>query len=306
MTSPQSGDEVHHVVPTDSFLQRLDTYLTGTLPDVSRAKVQRLIEEGRVLLNGKKVKASLRVSPGDTIDVSFPPPELLDLKAEPIPLKLIHEDRWLAVIDKPAGLVVHPAPGHPSGTLVNALLHHMKKLSGVAGPYKPGIIHRLDKDTSGLLLVAKDDVTHRAVSRQFADRSVRRVYQAIVKGVMQQEQGTIAAPIGRDPHRRQRMTVRFGAGREAETRYKVLKRFKAATYVELYPQTGRTHQLRVHLAYVGHPLLGDQRYGVHGGVDRQALHAHRLGFLHPGTGKPVDYVSPFPKDLSQVLKQLPH
>jgi len=295
---------LHHRVPERAPGQRLDQYLVGVIPDISRAKVQRLIERNHVLINGKRPKASCRVSPGDGISVTFPPPDIQELAPEPIPLKIVHEDRWLLVIDKPAGLVVHPAPGHPSGTLVNALLHHVKKLSAAAGPFKPGIVHRLDKETSGLLLVAKDDATHRAVSRQFAERTVRRVYQAIVKGLIPQEQGTIAAPIGRDPHRRQRMTVRYGSGREAETRYRVLKRLNGATFVELYPQTGRTHQLRVHLAHLGHPLLGDERYGVRGGLDRQALHAHRLGFFHPGTRRNVDYRSPLPKDLREALKKL--
>ncbi len=296
--------ELHVDVPAGALSQRLDQYLTMIIPDTSRSNVQRWIEQRRVTVNGRPQKSSHRISPGDRIDVSIPPPEILDLEPEPIPLKIVHEDKWLLVVDKPAGLVVHPAPGHRSGTLVNALLAHGTALSSSAGSFKPGIVHRLDKDTSGLLVVAKDDKTHRAVSRQFADRTVKRVYQAIVKGVVQRDEGTISAPIGRDPHRRQRMTVLYGASRDAETRYKVIRRFPAATFLELTPQTGRTHQLRVHLAHVGHPILGDQRYGVKAGLDRQALHAHRLGFLHPGSRKKVEFVSPLPADLRGMLKKL--
>jgi 23S rRNA pseudouridine1911/1915/1917 synthase len=208
------------------------------------------------------------------------------------------------VVDNPAGLVVHPGAGHAEGTLVNALLAHGPKLSGRGGPVKPGLVHRLDKDTSGIMVVAKDDATHWNLSRQFAGRSVLRVYQAVVRGRMQRDEGTIDAPIGRHPVQRKKMAVRRDSERDAITKYKVLKRFKEATLVELYPQTGRTHQLRVHLASIGHPILGDTEYGVSGGFSRQALHAHRLGFVHPGIEQRVEFVSPLPRDLERQIARL--
>ncbi|MCM8812036.1 MAG: RluA family pseudouridine synthase [Candidatus Omnitrophica bacterium] len=306
MTGPVAFTDIRRFrVPPEERSTRVDLFLSGRNPDLSRARIQQLMKEGRVFINGEPCEPSDRIAPEDRIDMEVPPPAGLALKPEAIPLSVLYEDRWLLIVDKPAGLVVHPAPGHPAGTLVNALLGRGLALSSMAGPFKPGIIHRLDKDTSGILVVAKDDATHRAISRQFSDRSVERVYQAIVKGVVAQDEGTIREPIGRDPKRRQKMTVRSGAhSREAITRYRVLKRFSNATFLELYPQTGRTHQLRVHLAHVGHPILGDRRYGAQQGAPRQALHAHRLGFTHPATRKKVRFVSPLPEELQQTLKRL--
>ncbi len=292
---------IHHVVPPDTPSQRLDRYLTTVVPKTSRAFLQRLIEEDRVRVNDRVVKASHRVSPGEKLWVEIPPPEPMELQPEAIPLSIIYEDEWLLIVDKPAGLVVHPAPGHSGGTLVNALLAHAKQLSTLAGPFKPGIVHRLDKDTSGLLVVAKDDHTHRKLARQFANREVRRVYLAWVKGAVTQEEGTIEAPIGRHPVNRQRMAVRYEASREAITRYRVLKRFPTKTLLELTPQTGRTHQLRVHLAHLGHPILGDSRYGIKGDFPRQALHAHRLGFHHPGKEIWLEFTSLPPADLKEKM-----
>ena len=292
----------HHVVPPEAIPQRLDRYLTGILADSSRAQIQKWIAQGNVRVNGKMLKSSHRIVPGEKLSIEIPPPAVSELKPEPIPLKILYEDKHLLVVDKPAGLVVHTAPGHPSGTLVNALLAHGGRLSSVAGPFKPGIVHRLDKDTSGLILVAKDDATHRHLSEQFASRKVHRVYLALVQGAVRQQEGTIDAPIGRHPVKRQRMTVRFDAARDAITRYRVLKRFSHATFLELTPQTGRTHQLRVHLAHLGYPILGDTRYGIRGGFDRQALHAHRLGFQHPKTGRWVEFESPWPGDLALAIE----
>ncbi len=295
---------IEHQVPADAYSERLDQYLARVIPETSRSQIQRLLREGHVRLNGQKPKAARRIVPGDRLQIEIPEPTPLELKPESIPLRILYEDKWFLIVDKPAGLVVHPAAGHFSGTLVNALLGHGAKLSSVAGSFKPGIVHRLDKDTSGLMVVAKDDRTHRHLSRQFASRQVRRVYLTIVQGVVRQDEGTIEAPIGRHPVHRQKMAVRSDAGREAVTRYRVLKRFARATFLELLPQTGRTHQLRVHLAHIGHPILGDLRYGAAGGLSRQALHAHCLGFIHPAQGKQVEFTSPFPGDLQGALKKL--
>jgi 23S rRNA pseudouridine1911/1915/1917 synthase len=277
-----------HVVPPGTPSQRLDRYLAQALKDHSRAQIQRWIAEGCVRLSGRRLKASHRVVSGEELEIEIPPPEVSDLKAEKIPLDKVYEDEYLLVINKPAGMVVHPAPGNPTGTLVNALLAHSSSWSAEAGPFKPGIVHRLDKETSGLLVVAKDDRIHRDLSRQFAERKVLRLYLAVVQGSPARDEGTISAPIGRHPVRRQKMSVQYGTGREAVTRYRVLRRLRRAAVLELSLQTGRTHQVRVHLAHLGHPLLGDMRYGVLGGFSRQALHACRLGFEHPHTGRLPD------------------
>ncbi|MBI1952616.1 MAG: RluA family pseudouridine synthase [Candidatus Omnitrophica bacterium] len=291
---------LRHAVPSAAPADRLDRYLARLIPKSSRVQIQRWIADGRVQVNGKRVKPSHRIAPAEEILVEPPPPEISTLKPEAIPLAVLYEDDQLLVVDKPAGLVVHPAPGHPTGTLVNALLGRGGKLSKMAGGFKPGIVHRLDKDTSGLILVAKDDETHRALSEQFASGEVEKVYLALVKGSVAQDEGTIEAAIGRHPVKRQQMAVREDTGRRAVTRYKVLKRLKGATLLELYPKTGRTHQLRVHLAHLGHPILGDARYGLQAGLPRQFLHAHRLKFLHPAKNRWLTFTSPLPPDLVNV------
>ena len=295
-----------HTVPPGTAPDRLDRYLTMVVPGLSRSKAQRIIIDGRVRLNGRPVKKpSHRLFPGAGLSVELPPPEeSSELKPQSIPLQILHEDEFLLVLDKPAGLVVHPGAGHSDGTLVNALLAHAPKLSGRGGPFRPGLVHRLDKDTSGLMVVAKSDETHWKLSQQFAGRDVLRVYLAIVRGRVQRDEGTISAPIGRHPVQRQKMAVRHDSERDAVTRYKVLKRFRDASLLELYPQTGRTHQLRVHLASIGHPILGDREYGVAGGFSRQALHAHRLGFRHPGIEQYVEFTSPLPPELQKALERL--
>ncbi len=294
-------------VPYGDPPDRLDRYLAHTVPGISRSKVQKLITDGKVRVNGRPLRRpSYQLMGGEEIQME--PPELEAasemLKPQKMPLNILHEDEWLLVIDKPAGLVVHPGAGHSDGTLVNGLLAHSAKLARRGGEVKPGLVHRLDKDTSGIMVVAKDDQTHWNLSKQFEGRSVTRIYQAVVRGRMERDEGTISAPIGRHPTQRKRMTIRHDSERDAITKYKVLRRFKEATFVELYPQTGRTHQLRVHLASIGHPILGDAEYGVMAGFSRQALHAHRLGFVHPGIEQRVEFVSPLPKDLKREISRL--
>ena len=315
MATPSQPPEkvIRHTVPGGVVPDRLDRYLTTVVAGATRSSLQRVIEQGFVRMGKIRLKSSHRVAAGEEYVIEIPPRATVELKAEKIPLQIIHEDDFLLVIDKPAGLVVHPGAGHSSGTLVNALLGHASKLSRRGGAERLGLVHRLDKDTSGLMVVAKDDRTHLALANQFEGRSVLRVYLAAVRGVVQQDEGTIEAPIGRHPLERQRMAVRYGGGRESVTRYRVLERFSKATLLELKPETGRMHQLRVHLAHLGHPLLGDAQYGVAGGPSaglrtgfrRQALHAHRLGFRHPGVQQWVEFVSPLPPDLKRQIAKLP-
>ncbi len=296
---------LRHTVPPHVHPERLDRYLARIFPALSRSRLQRLILQGRVRAGERKVqRPSYPVHPGQEFLVEVPEEETPTLRPERIPLEVVHEDEFLLVVDKPAGMAVHPGAGRSSGTLANALLGYGARLSAMGGAVKPGLVHRLDKDTSGLLVVAKDDGTHWKLSQQFAGRQVRRVYLAVVQGVVPRDEGTIAAPIGRHPTRRTRMAVRYEGGRESVTRYKVLRRFPRATLLELTPETGRMHQLRVHLASIGHPILGDREYGVAGGFSRQALHAHRLGFRHPGLDRWVEFVSPLPKDLERDLECL--
>jgi 23S rRNA pseudouridine1911/1915/1917 synthase len=297
---------IRHPVALDAAPERLDRYLTRIFTNRSRSQIQRWIAQGRVRSADMPLKASHRIKPGEILEIAVPPipTEPSSILPEPIPLSIIYEDEHILVVDKPAGMVVHPAPGHPTGTLVNALLSYVNRLSQVAGPLKPGIVHRLDKETSGLLVVAKDDTSHRALARQFAERLVLRQYLAVVKGQVASDEGTIQIPIGRHPIHRQRMSVRWEGGRDACTRYRVLRRFLQASLLELSLHTGRTHQVRVHLAALGHPLLGDRRYGVHGGCPRQALHAHRLGFIHPATDRWMVFHAPLPPDLDQFIRTL--
>ncbi len=261
--------------------------------------------------NGVVVKASYRVQRHEQITIDIPTPIATAVDAEDIPLAIVYEDDDLLVIDKAAGQVVHPAPGHRGGTVVNAVLHHVPDLAGVGGELRPGIVHRLDKDTSGLLLVAKNDRTHRALQQQFKARTVHKVYVALLEGVLTPRQGTIDAPLGRDPRQRQRMAVLLQPGsqhaRPATTRYQVQTYFSAYTLVEAEPLTGRTHQIRVHFQYIGFPLVGDRVYGHRKqrlACPRQFLHAQRLGFQLPATGQFVEFFAPLPPDLQAVLAQL--
>ncbi len=305
------GKRIELVVPEVKV--RVDKFLADHLPELSRSAAQRLIDQGRATVNGEPVKSSYKVSAGDRVVAMLPEAESPELLPEAIPLPIAYEDEYLLVVDKPAGMVVHPAPGHPGGTLVNALLAHCPDLAA-PGDDRPGIVHRLDRDTSGLIVVAKSEKVRRALQRQFRERQVHKAYLALLDGYLQPAWGRIEAPVGRDPHHRQRMAVLAG-GREAVTEYHVLEQFghpvgPAAgdyTLVEAQPLTGRTHQLRVHFASIDHPVVGDGVYGRHRcrlPLSRQFLHAWRLSFKHPVTGDQVQLEAPLPKDLSTVLDLL--
>lgn len=291
---------------------RLDVYLVTQVPDHSRSWLQRQIKAGHVEVNGRtggKVKPSLALEPGDVIVAGLVPQTALIATPEPMPLTILHEDAWVVAIDKPAGLTVHPGSGERGGTLANALAHHFQQLAEGFGPERPGIVHRLDKHTSGVILVAKDDHTHAELARQFRERTVRKEYHTVVKGVLDLDRDVISAPIG--PHRRlrERMAVRMDVGRPSESRYEALERFAAHTYVCVRPKTGRTHQIRVHMASIGHPVIADHAYGgadqrISDVIARQALHAHRITFEHPGTGQETTFESPLPDDFEALLAKL--
>ena len=282
---------------------RLDKYLTQVLPQFSRAYLQKLIGQGYVLVNGQVTRASQRLSEAYRITVHLPPSPGHPL-AEPIPLTVVYEDADILVIDKPAGLTVHPAPGHPSHTVVNAILAHCPGLASSDEPVRPGIVHRLDKDTSGLMVIAKKDSAREYLVRQFKGRTVTKGYLVLVKGRLSPEQGTIEAPIGRDPHRRQRMAI-VEVGKEATTRYHVRKYLDSYTLLEVIPLTGRTHQIRVHLSAIGYPVVGDSVYGIRSThVNRQFIHAFRLGFRLPSSEQYREFTSPLPADLGKALEHL--
>jgi 23S rRNA pseudouridine1911/1915/1917 synthase len=278
------------------------------LPHLSRARVQALLEDGCIVLDGAAAKPAQKLRAGQRVRVAEPEPEEAQPRPEAIPLAVVYEDAQLLVIDKPAGLVVHPGAGRSSGTLVNALLHHVKDLSGVGGVLRPGIVHRLDRGTSGLMVVAKNDAAHRALAAQFASRSVEKEYLALVLGVPKRKAAEIALPIGRDPVHRRRMSVRAPRGREARSRYELVESLRGAALLRVRIFTGRTHQVRVHLASIGHPIAGDATYGGRRvplpGLVRPALHAARLAFTHPGTGERLEFTSPLPGDLQAVLEGL--
>lgn len=285
--------------------RRLDVVIAGHVPTLSRSRIAHLASEGRVRVDGRVRKAAFRVRPGQAVEVAVPPPAPSELRPEAIPLEIVLEDAALLVVNKPAGLTVHPAPGHPSGTLVNALLSVVPDLAGIGGTLRPGIVHRLDKDTSGLLVVAKSDDAHRALAAQFKAHTAQRTYLAVVRGRMPRDEGTVTAPLGRHPVQRQRFAV-VARGRAAVTHYTVLERFRGATLVACRLETGRTHQIRVHLAYAGHPLIGDPVYSRARApeIARQALHAARLEFTHPRTGRRVTCTAPLPDDIARLLARL--
>src|SRR5581483_10929929 len=289
---------------------RLDLYLMKRGIPFSRSRIQKLIAEGQIRVNDRTIKPSYRVREGDRIEICIPPPAPLELIPEAIALDVVYEDESLLVINKPAGMVVHPAPGHDQGTLVHALLHHCKNLTGIGGRERPGIVHRLDKETSGIMVVAKTDQAHQRISKQFKHHTIDRRYLALVCGRMEKKTGKVVLPIGRDRIDRKKISARTSHPREAETRFVVRENFKSAAFLEVYPQTGRTHQIRVHMAHLGHPVIGDKVYGGRPArafeleVGRQMLHAERLGFIHPESGERMTFSAPLPEDMLQMLKAL--
>lgn len=288
---------------------RIDKYLASRLPDYSRSFLQKLVGEGQVLAEGKPVKSNYKISAGEQISLSVPDAVEPEIVPEPIPLDILYEDASLLVINKPKGMVVHPCPGHYSGTLVNALMYHCKdQLSGINGVMRPGIVHRIDQNTTGSLVVCKTDAAHRFLAQQLKDHSITRKYRAIVHGNLKEEGGTVNAPIGRHPVDRKKMAVNERCGRNAVTHYRVLERFGSFTYLECRLETGRTHQIRVHMASIGHPLLGDDVYGPSRcpipGLTGQTLHAMTLGFIHPETGTYMEFEAPLPEYFENLLEKL--
>ncbi len=288
---------------------RLDLVLSAAFEEFSRSFIQKLFETGKISVNGaictqKKYKATS----GDIVEIEVPEPEKLEVEAENIPLEIIYEDSDVLVVNKPAGMVVHPAPGNYTGTLVNALMHHCgDELSSINGVIRPGIVHRIDKDTSGLLMVAKNDKAHTSLSQQLSEHSITRRYRAIVYNNIKEDEGTVDRPIGRDPRNRLRNAVTDINSKHAVTHYRVLERFGAFTLIEAALETGRTHQIRVHMSYLKHPLLGDELYGPAKnklGVKRQMLHAGVLGFVHPSSGEYMEFESPLPDDFQKALERL--
>ena len=307
------------LVPKDAQKERLDIFLCSHLPSVTRAKLKRLVDDNMVLVNGKPTKAGRPIRPGEVITIHFPPPQPTHLEAEEIPLDIVYEDDFLLVVNKPAGLVVHPAYGNMSGTLVNALLAHCNSLSDVGGEKRPGLVHRLDKDTSGLLVVAKDDVTHVALARQLSAHKIDREYRAIVWWTFKEPTGRVEAAIGRHPRDRIKMCIDVN-GKHAVTNYHVLDEMSFSSYVRLNLETGRTHQIRVHMAHIGHPVFSDAAYGGRGkpmgGMSnpraqfvnrllkkftRQMLHARILSFQHPATGELLTFEAHIPQDMQELL-----
>ena len=286
--------------------ERADQMLSRLLPELTRSAAQRLLEEGAVTREGLPVKKNYRTAPGDLLTVALPDPAPVDVLPQDIPLDVVYEDADVIVINKPVGLVVHPAAGHPDGTLVNALLYHCgASLSGINGALRPGIVHRIDRDTSGLIIAAKNDFSHLALAAQLQDHSLYRCYEAVCVGSLREDSGAVCAPIGRHPTDRKRMAVDRLHGREAVTHYTVLARFSGYTYVQCRLETGRTHQIRVHMASLGHPLLGDRVYGKpYPGLAGQCLHARRLTFTHPRTGEPMTLEAPLPPWFQAVLTKL--
>ena len=284
---------------------RIDKYLTEQLETMSRSKVQLLIADGFVLVNDESTKANYKIEAGDKIVVFVPEPETVDIEAEDLPIEIIYEDEDIVVINKAQGMVVHPGAGHPKGTLVNAILFHIKDLSGINGEIRPGIVHRLDKDTSGIMIVAKNDEAHVNLSEQLQARSVKRKYHALVHGVLPHEHGTINAPIGRDPKDRQKFTV-IRDGKEAISHFKVLERFKGFSLLEVSLETGRTHQIRVHLNYIEHPVAGDKIYGPRKSLEGngQFLHARMLEFKHPVTGETMSFEAELPELYVETMNRL--
>ncbi|MCR8641896.1 RluA family pseudouridine synthase [Paenibacillus sp. N1-5-1-14] len=301
-------EEQEWIVDQTQCGDRIDKFLTECLDDVSRTQVQNWVKDGHARVKQSVVKPNYKLNAGDVVTLVIPESVETEIGPEDIPIEVVFEDSDVIVVNKPRGMVVHPAAGHPNGTLVNALLHHCKDLSGINGVMRPGIVHRIDKDTSGLLMAAKNDLSHNSLAAQLKEHSVNRKYLAIVHGDVAHEQGTIDAPIGRDPHDRKLFTVTEKNAKHAVTHFSVIERFGDSTLVELKLETGRTHQIRVHMKFIGHPLVGDPAYGgrnkhitMAGG---QALHAALLGFVHPRTGAYHEFEAQLPEDMEQLLQNL--
>ena len=292
----------------DKAGERADQLIARLVPELTRSAAQRLLEEGAVTRNGQPVKKNYKAAEGDVLEVALPDPEPVEALPQDIPLDVVYEDGDVIVVNKPVGLVVHPAAGHPDGTLVNALLYHCgKSLSGINGALRPGIVHRIDRDTSGLIIAAKNDAAHQALAAQLADHSLYREYEAVCVGVLREDAGTVDAPIGRNPTDRKKMAVDRKNGRPAVTHWSVLARYPGHTHIRCRLETGRTHQIRVHLASIGHPLLGDTVYGAKRpvpGLAGQCLHARRLSFVHPRTGERLTLECPLPPWFEEVLTKL--
>lgn len=287
---------------------RIDSYLSGKNEGLSRSYLQKLLKEKLVTVNEKEVKPNYKVQTGDQIQVRLPVLAEPDILPENIPLDILYEDEDVLVINKPKGMVVHPSAGHTEGTLVNAVMHHCKgKLSGINGVMRPGIVHRIDKDTTGALLVCKNDAAHRELAQQLKEHSIRRRYRAVVWGTFRDDEGTVEGPVGRHPTDRKKMAVNHKNGKDAVTHYKVLERFRDSTYIECRLETGRTHQIRVHMTSIGHPLLGDEIYGSRKSphhLQGQTLHAMILGFVHPRTGEYMEFTAPLPDYFVKLLDKL--
>ena len=293
---------------TESAGARLDAFLAARLPDLTRSAAARLIEGGLVTVDGKPAGKSARLTGGETVSVTLPQAEEPEARPQDIPLEVVYEDADVIVVNKPVGMVVHPAPGHPDGTLVNALLHHCAgTLSGIGGQLRPGIVHRIDRDTSGLIIAAKNDAAHACLAAQLSGHTLARTYECLAVGNFKEDSGTVDAPIGRHPVDRKRMAVVRQGGREAVTHWEVIARYQGVTHLRCRLETGRTHQIRVHLAYIGHPILGDTVYGAKKpvpGLTGQCLHATGLQFLHPSTGEKITLTCPLPEEFTKMLKKL--
>lgn len=303
--------KITYAIPPDTKTERLDIYIS-LKSGLSRARIQNLIKQGLVLVNLKKQKASYKIRRSDRIEVTVPPEPEAVLIPEDIPLDIIYEDEHIIVVNKPTGMVVYPAAGHHSGTLMNALIFRSKKLASIGRPLRPGVVHRLDKDTSGIIVVAKDDTAYLNLCKQFRERGVEKHYLALLYGSLKKDKGEITTPIGRAISNRKKMSTRTRKGKQAVTQFEVIKRFRSATFVKVRIITGRTHQIRVHFASSGHPVLGDKLYGKKVEVEakerisfpRQMLHAHSLKFKHPINGEPLEFTAPIPEDMEKAVEEL--
>ena len=292
-------------IVSDVENERIDAYIARQIEEMSRSSVQKLIADGMITVNNKSIKANYKLKKNDEINIIIPEPEPLDIAAEDIPIDIVYEDDDLAVINKPQGMVVHPAPGHHTGTLVNGLMYHLKNLSSINGVMRPGIVHRLDKNTSGMMLVAKNDKSHNFLAKCLKEHTVNRIYYALVEGNIKDDEGVVDAPLGRSEKDRKKRTVTNKNSKNAVTNYWVAKRYGKYTLLKLKLQTGRTHQIRVHMKYIGHPVVGDEVYGSKAnkfGLNGQLLHSKTVGFIHPSTGEYMEFDSELPEYFTKVLR----